>query len=748
MVSTSPINLNEHSFTSQFSGANLPFLNALSVGIVIQNAAGEIVECNTGSLEILGLTLEQLKGRSSFDKRWRSIHEDGTPFPGETHPAIVALNTGVEQCSVVMGVHKPSGELTWICINAHPIKNNCGRVTSCISSFADITPQVKTREIIEASETRKQAILSATNESFFLIDSGYRFIEINAAARQLIRQVYHREVNEGLCIFDLIAPEQVEAVKAYIDEAFGGVTTDYDYTVQTGQGISWFQIAYKPAFQHGSINAVCVTITDISTRQQAVEEVKQREQQLTSLSDHIPGAMYEFIYHADGSYGFGYLSPVIEKIFGIPVADFKSSLSHIFPDDREELQKKILLSGRNKQPFYFEGRLVDAAGRIRWHSASSSFSYEAENRDITYTGILIDITDRKIAEQEKFAYESRFRLTLDKIGDNAWEHNFKTNETTFSTSAFELIGRDKENIKSNAAIWWESVHDEDKWMLIESDRKYKTGEQENHVLQYRLLHKNGSFKWILDRGVVFERSAHGKIVRVVGTHTDITHEKEIQAILMQNELENKRKIVRAVIEAQEREREQISIELHENFNQILSSCKMMLSVASMKDKTDKAILKEVARHIDGVIGESRGIAQQLRNSMIEQVGLTGVITDLVQQVQDLGKVTVSLDTSSFDDSLAVDTDIKLTVYRIIQEQLKNVIRHSVASHVSVQLSLNEKQLSVLVRDDGKGFNMEAGHTGLGFVNISSRIQYYGGKMDIVSRPGEGCSMRFSIPIQK
>ena len=268
------------------------------------------------------------------------------------------------------------------------------------------------------------------------------------------------------------------------------------------------------------------------------------------------------------------------------------------------------------------------------------------------------------------------------------------------------------------------------------------------MLQYRLLHKNGSFKWILDRGVVFERSAHGKIVRVVGTHTDITHEKEIQAILMQNELENKRKIVRAVIEAQEREREQISIELHENFNQILSSCKMMLSVASTKDQTDKAILKEVARHIDGVIGESRGIAQQLRNSMIEQVGLTGVITDLVQQVQDLGKVSVSLDTSSFDDSLAVDTDIKLTVYRIIQEQLKNVIRHSVASHVSVQLSLNEKQLSVLVRDDGKGFNMEAGHTGLGFVNISSRIQYYGGKMDIVSRPGEGCSMRFSIPIQK
>jgi PAS domain S-box-containing protein len=96
-------------------------ITTMSEGLVHQTADGAIILCNPAAEEILGLTKDQMMGRTSLDPRWRAVHEDGTPFPGETHPAMVTLTTGEAQSNVVMGVHKPSGELTWILINSQPL---------------------------------------------------------------------------------------------------------------------------------------------------------------------------------------------------------------------------------------------------------------------------------------------------------------------------------------------------------------------------------------------------------------------------------------------------------------------------------------------------------------------------------------------------------------------------------------------------------------------------------------------------
>lgn len=90
-------------------------------GIVLQQANGEIYTCNANAERILGLTAEQMMGRSSLDPRWRAIREDGTPFPGDLHPAMVTLRTGEPQTNIIMGVHKPDSTLTWISINTRPL---------------------------------------------------------------------------------------------------------------------------------------------------------------------------------------------------------------------------------------------------------------------------------------------------------------------------------------------------------------------------------------------------------------------------------------------------------------------------------------------------------------------------------------------------------------------------------------------------------------------------------------------------
>ncbi len=95
---------------------------AMQEGVVVQARDGSIQSCNDAACAILGLTADQMRGRTSIDPRWRSVREDGSPFPGEEHPSMVVLRTGQPCVGVVMGVHKPGGSLVWIRINGQPIR--------------------------------------------------------------------------------------------------------------------------------------------------------------------------------------------------------------------------------------------------------------------------------------------------------------------------------------------------------------------------------------------------------------------------------------------------------------------------------------------------------------------------------------------------------------------------------------------------------------------------------------------------
>lgn len=112
-------------------------VSALSEGIVVHAPDGAILTSNDAAAAILGLTTDQLHGKDSFDPQWRSIHEDGSPFPPEEHPVMVTLRTGEELSNVVMGVHQPNGVLRWISISSRMLKETPGAVVS----FADITEQ-------------------------------------------------------------------------------------------------------------------------------------------------------------------------------------------------------------------------------------------------------------------------------------------------------------------------------------------------------------------------------------------------------------------------------------------------------------------------------------------------------------------------------------------------------------------------------------------------------------------------------
>ena len=115
-------------------------IQSLQEGFVLQDEQGGILLCNESAEQILGLSAAQMMGRSSLNPEWRAVHEDGTDWPGDTHPAMISLREGIEHHNVIMGVHKPGGELTWVSINTSPlVRVGETRPYMVVVTFVDIT---------------------------------------------------------------------------------------------------------------------------------------------------------------------------------------------------------------------------------------------------------------------------------------------------------------------------------------------------------------------------------------------------------------------------------------------------------------------------------------------------------------------------------------------------------------------------------------------------------------------------------
>jgi PAS domain S-box-containing protein len=130
-------------------------LSTMAEGVVVQDMQGHIVTCNAAAERILGLTRQQIEGRTSLDPRWRAVHEDERPFPGDEHPALVTLRTGEPQSGVVMGVHLPDDSLRWILISTEPLQiEGTAERLGVVATFTDITERQRMMRALETLRSR------------------------------------------------------------------------------------------------------------------------------------------------------------------------------------------------------------------------------------------------------------------------------------------------------------------------------------------------------------------------------------------------------------------------------------------------------------------------------------------------------------------------------------------------------------------------------------------------------------------
>ncbi len=160
---------------------------SMAEGVVLQTAEGAITACNASAERILGLTADQMRGRTSVDPRWESIHEDGTPFPGETHPSMITLRTGRPLTDVVMGIRKPEGALTWISINSQPIFcPGKSKPSAVVTTFTDITDRRLTEERARTEHAFRKAVEDSLLTGIVAVDLLGRHIHANRAFCRMV----------------------------------------------------------------------------------------------------------------------------------------------------------------------------------------------------------------------------------------------------------------------------------------------------------------------------------------------------------------------------------------------------------------------------------------------------------------------------------------------------------------------------------------------------------------------------------
>jgi signal transduction histidine kinase len=211
-------------------------------------------------------------------------------------------------------------------------------------------------------------------------------------------------------------------------------------------------------------------------------------------------------------------------------------------------------------------------------------------------------------------------------------------------------------------------------------------------------------------------------------------------------LRQQKSIAESIIQAQQDERARIGNELHDNINQILTCAHLYIATLD-RENPDFDMLKKRAMDIllTG-IEEIRNLSREMVMHDFQKDGLVGSVSNLVDDIRFSKAFTVQLVHSDINTIEALNPNIKITLFRIIQEQMKNIIRYSHGTNIQITLHCCDLQFRLQIKDDGRGFNPETTKRGLGQSNIYERTRLYNGKVILDSAPGRGCSLIVNIPL--
>jgi signal transduction histidine kinase len=277
------------------------------------------------------------------------------------------------------------------------------------------------------------------------------------------------------------------------------------------------------------------------------------------------------------------------------------------------------------------------------------------------------------------------------------------------------------------------------------DKKYETEKKEKQlIIQQATINKKNTLNYMLIG------STTALFIISLLSYRNFSQKRKLQEQKI-TELENEKLLLatQSILKGQEEERSRMAKDLHDGLGGLLSGVKLQLGAMKgnliLSEENGKTFNRALSK-LDESISEMRRVAHNLMPEALMKLGLQQALQDYCDGLSELQDFKIN--TEFYGLEKRMEPSFEIVVYRIVQELLNNSVKHSGASAILVQVMRQDKNLTITVEDNGKGFDKEAVLQGAGLVNISSRVDYLKGQLDIKTDPGKGTSVYIDCKIEE
>lgn len=441
---------------------------------------------------------------------------------------------------------------------------------------------------------------------------------------------------------------------------------------------------------------------------------------------------------------FIYISPTVENVLGYKDTDLigKSTFDFIHPDDlsiAHEVFQKVHYVDQAAFPAF---RFKNKYGEYRWLETNLTNLLNDES----VQGIVSnsrDITARKEAAEIVRLSEERYRnlFFFNPMALYIWDLQTQQIMEVNGVAEREYGYTREEFLKLTL---WEMRPPATFNKLKKFIQKITESKEPKSGGIWEHINKKGE---ILYMEISSLRIRYNERDAVMAIANNITERVYLEKKLDEERKLKQKEITEAVISAQEKERHDISKELQDNVNQQLTVAMMYIASAEKKNESGSELLRQSADFILHAIEEIRRLTKGLITPLIKDFGLTKAIESLLEDVKHVQDLHIHFVSDTFFDEDLV-YDFKLSIFRIIQEQLSNVLKHAHANSLIIELGRNLHSIYLSITDNGVGFDLTHQKKGIGLYNITSRVELFNGSISIHTAPTSGCAMHISFPLER
>jgi two-component system cell cycle sensor histidine kinase/response regulator CckA len=437
--------------------------------------------------------------------------------------------------SVEFRVVQPDGAPRWIATRSLVRRNESGHALKMIGSARNITQERLAADELRAQNAILQTILDSTTDFVYMKDRQGHYLKINAAGAAFIGKRASEII--GRRDAELFPPDVAQDITEHEQQLFDQETElRYEESIRRGDQVVHLSTAKSPCRDaNGNVIGLVGITRNITAYMAAEEALRQSTLLLENVVENIPMAV--FVKDPNDDFRIRLWNKAAEGIFGIPREQLIGRTAHDFwPQEQADLYRLVderVMQAGELEVIAEEPSTKRGEGPIVVHTRKMPL-FDRNGKPTLMLAICEDITERKRAEEELRQARHRLEFTLQSANVGLWDWNLKTNEVLFSKEWKSQLGYLEHEVGNQAIDWKHRVHPDDLAQAMSKIEDAMTRRNPEYQSEFRMKHKDGSWRWILSRGAVINDAA-GVPVRMLGIHIDITERKEAEEALQASE---------------------------------------------------------------------------------------------------------------------------------------------------------------------------------------------------------------------